>query len=181
MDEPAGGPASETGDEPDAGGAADVELPLASAATPVAAVGTSRVSAVDVEPRGGGFGRVLLGLFVILIVLAIGVGLGFGAAALVPSFVDASPPTVTLAPATERPTPPPVPTERPTPSPSPTPSPVPSPTPLVHTVRRGENLTQIANRYDVTVEAVVAANGIKNANLIEVGQKLIIPQPSPEP
>jgi LysM repeat protein len=59
---------------------------------------------------------------------------------------------------------------------------VPSPTPLVHTVKRGENLTQIARRYDVTVAAIVEANALTNANLIEVGQKLVIPSaPTPEP
>ena len=42
---------------------------------------------------------------------------------------------------------------------------------------RGENLTQIATRYGVTVEAIVRTNGIADPNLIEPGQRLIIPNP----
>ena len=51
----------------------------------------------------------------------------------------------------------------------------------MHIVKRGENLTQIAAKYKVTVAAIVAANQLKNANLIEVGQQLVIPTPTPEP
>jgi LysM repeat protein len=45
-----------------------------------------------------------------------------------------------------------------------------------HTVKRGENLYQISRAYGVTVSAITAANGIKNANRIYVGQRLCIPQ-----
>ncbi len=153
----------------------------AAAAASQPAIETSPVGEVEVEPRRGLFRTLLLLVLGVLIVLAIGAGIGFGAATLVPGLTDASPPAVTLPPPTERPTPPPVPTPRPSPSSSPSPSPVPSPTPLVHTVKRGENLTQIAARYDTTVAAIVAANGLKNANLIEIGQKLVIPTPTPAP
>ncbi|MET1231800.1 MAG: LysM domain-containing protein [Candidatus Limnocylindrales bacterium] len=145
------------------------------------ALDTSPVREVEVEPRRGLVGRLLLLVLGVLIVLAIGAGIGFGAATLVPGLTDASPPAVTLPPPTARPTAPPVPTPRPSATPSPSPSPVPSPTPRVHTVKRGENLTQIAARYDTTVGAIVEANGLKNANLIEVGQKLVIPTPAPSP
>jgi nucleoid-associated protein YgaU len=130
-----------------------------------------------IAPRRGLLARLFLLVLGVLIVLAIGAGIGFGAATLVPGLADASPPAATLPPPTERPTAPPIPTPSPSASPSPSPSPVPSPTPLVHTVKRGENLTQIAARYKVTVEAIVEANGLKNANLIEIGQKLVIPSP----
>lgn len=139
------------------------------------------VAEVAVAPRRGFIGRLLLLVVGILVVLAFGAGIGFGAATLLPGLTDPSPPTVTLPPPTERPTAPPIPTPAPSASPSPSPSPEPSPTPLVHTVKRGENLTQIAARYDTTVAAIVEANGLKNANLIEVGQKLVIPTPSPAP
>lgn len=39
-------------------------------------------------------------------------------------------------------------------------------------VKKGDNLTKIAKRYGTTVNQLVAWNGIKNPNLIYVGQKL---------
>jgi murein DD-endopeptidase MepM/ murein hydrolase activator NlpD len=41
-----------------------------------------------------------------------------------------------------------------------------------YTVVRGDNLTRIAARYGTTVAKLVELNGIKNANLIQVGQVL---------
>jgi murein DD-endopeptidase MepM/ murein hydrolase activator NlpD len=41
-----------------------------------------------------------------------------------------------------------------------------------YTVVRGDNLTRIAARYGTTVAKLVEINGIKNANLINVGQVL---------
>lgn len=47
---------------------------------------------------------------------------------------------------------------------------------IKHTVAKGENLTKIANRYDTTVNAILAANpSITNPNRISVGQVLNIP------
>ena len=52
-----------------------------------------------------------------------------------------------------------------------------------HVVQAGESLSRIAVRYGVTVQALVTANNIANANQIFVGQRLRIPttgqQPSP--
>jgi LysM repeat protein len=45
----------------------------------------------------------------------------------------------------------------------------------VHVVSEGETLGYIASLYGVTAEAIAAANGIVNENLISVGQTLIIP------
>ncbi len=45
----------------------------------------------------------------------------------------------------------------------------------IHIVQRGETLQSIAVRYGVTVQELIAANGIRNPNRIYVGQKLIIP------
>jgi LysM repeat protein len=69
------------------------------------------------------------------------------------------------------------------PAPSPT-SPTataPSPTPvsgivepLVHTVRAGETLSQIALRYGVTYQEIALLNGLSNPNLIFAGQRLVI-------
>ena len=45
----------------------------------------------------------------------------------------------------------------------------------IHVVVAGESLLQIAADYDVTVEQIVAANGLLNEDLISIGQQLRIP------
>jgi len=45
----------------------------------------------------------------------------------------------------------------------------------IHVVQPGENLFRIALRYGITVEAMAAANGILNVNLVYPGQELLIP------
>ena len=45
---------------------------------------------------------------------------------------------------------------------------------IVYTVKRGDTLSAIAAKYGTTVKAIAAENGIKNVNLIYVGQKLKI-------
>jgi len=50
-----------------------------------------------------------------------------------------------------------------------------------YVVKRGEYLKLIANRYGTTVSAIVAANGLRNPNLIYPGQKLKIPVVCPKP
>jgi LysM repeat protein len=79
--------------------------------------------------------------------------------------VESAPPTdvpasATPLPATDTPLPP---TATPT-APS-----------VVHTVQEGETLSQIAAQYGVSLEALVAANGLANADQIAVGQQLIVP------
>ncbi len=46
---------------------------------------------------------------------------------------------------------------------------------VVHTVAAGENLFRIALRYNTSVGAIQQANGLGNANVIFVGQRLAIP------
>lgn len=46
---------------------------------------------------------------------------------------------------------------------------------VIHVVQRGETLFRIALRYNTSVAALVAANGLSNPNLIYTGQRLIIP------
>lgn len=46
---------------------------------------------------------------------------------------------------------------------------------MTHTVKKGDTLSAIAQKYGTTVEALVASNGIKNKNLIYTGQMLTIP------
>lgn len=45
----------------------------------------------------------------------------------------------------------------------------------VHQVKHGETLYSIANRYGVTVDALLQYNGIRNANLVYAGQSIQIP------
>jgi murein DD-endopeptidase MepM/ murein hydrolase activator NlpD len=54
-----------------------------------------------------------------------------------------------------------------------------STTTTIHVVQRGENLFRIAMRYGTTVEAIAQANGIKDPTQISVGQRLLIPNVSP--
>lgn len=44
-----------------------------------------------------------------------------------------------------------------------------------YVVQRGDTLTKIAARYQTSVQAIVQRNGLRNANLIFVGQRLCIP------
>lgn len=46
---------------------------------------------------------------------------------------------------------------------------------VIHIVQRGENLFRLAIRYNTTVQAIAAANGIVDVTRIYVGQRLIIP------
>jgi murein DD-endopeptidase MepM/ murein hydrolase activator NlpD len=47
--------------------------------------------------------------------------------------------------------------------------------PVIHVVQAGETLFSIAERYGTTVEAIVAANGLSDPDLIFADQELIIP------
>ena len=49
-----------------------------------------------------------------------------------------------------------------------------SKTTVTYTVKSGDTLSAIAAKYATTVKAIAAENGIKNVNLIYVGQKLKI-------
>ncbi|MGH2592127.1 MAG: LysM peptidoglycan-binding domain-containing protein [Anaerolineae bacterium] len=46
---------------------------------------------------------------------------------------------------------------------------------VIHVVQPGENLFRIGLRYRVSVDAIVQANGLADANSVYVGQRLIIP------
>jgi LysM repeat protein len=54
-------------------------------------------------------------------------------------------------------------------------------TPMTYVVQRGDTLYRIAQRYDVTVDAIVAANALANPDRLDVGQVLIIPAPEANP
>ena len=61
------------------------------------------------------------------------------------------------------------------PTPTPNPEEESLPIPRVHTVAEGENLTYIASLYEVTVEELLALNGLSDADSLFVGQTLIVP------
>ncbi len=45
----------------------------------------------------------------------------------------------------------------------------------IHTVRAGESLSQIAEDYGVTIDEIVAANGLQDQDMIRIGQQLRLP------
>ncbi|HJW83338.1 MAG TPA: FxLYD domain-containing protein [Anaerolineae bacterium] len=66
-------------------------------------------------------------------------------------------------------------------TPLPTFTPAPTPTPVIHIVQPGETLIDIANRYNVTLDALQAANGVLRPETLQIGQALIIPIGSGQP
>jgi LysM repeat protein len=59
----------------------------------------------------------------------------------------------------------------------PTAKPQPAPaSPTVRVVQPGDTLGQIAKRYGTTVAAIIAANDLPSADVLSVGQRLIIPK-----
>lgn len=67
----------------------------------------------------------------------------------------------------------------PTPVP-PSPVPVASPTRVVYKVKAGDTLSGIADRYGISVTALMRANNLRN-EIIRIGDELIIPLPTPTP
>ena len=45
-----------------------------------------------------------------------------------------------------------------------------------HEIKRGENLTEVANKYDISLNKLVEINDIENQNILEVGTKLKLKQ-----
>jgi LysM repeat protein len=138
----------------------------------------------------------------LLVVLAGAAGLG--TAYLVASFRAAPSPDAAFLPMpTARPSPSPVGTVSPTEAPSETPTaqptaqptatqtatqtadaspePTPAASPLEYTVRQGDSISRIALRHNVTPEAIVSLNNLRNPNRIFPGQVLLIPAPSASP
>jgi LysM repeat protein len=60
-------------------------------------------------------------------------------------------------------------------------APTPGATPLIYVVQRGDQLGRIAQSFGLTLQALQAANGIANPNLIVTGQRLVIPSPGASP
>jgi cell wall-associated NlpC family hydrolase len=53
-------------------------------------------------------------------------------------------------------------------------SPPEPPKPLTHTVEEGETIQMLAARYGISPETIMAANGLRNPDLLQVGQDLVI-------
>jgi LysM repeat protein len=62
---------------------------------------------------------------------------------------------------------------------APSPTPIPEPTPTVYTIKTGDTLSKIARKFNVSLDALLAANKdtIKNPNRIQVGDEIVIPLP----
>lgn len=54
-------------------------------------------------------------------------------------------------------------------------TPSPTPTPVIHIIERGDTLFGVALDYGVTLDALLAANGIEATDILRIGQALIIP------
>jgi LysM repeat protein len=64
------------------------------------------------------------------------------------------------------------------PSPSPSPTPTPPAAQKFHVVEGGDTLNRIAQKYGVTVEAIMQANGFTDRNrILRIGERLVIPEP----
>jgi len=98
--------------------------------------------------------------------------------ALQPTSTPAPTVTQTLPP-TDTPTPA-LPTDTPTPSPVPTQPNTPVP-PATYTVRAGDTLADIADRYGTTVERIQQFNNLSDADVLQVGQELLIPNSGSTP
>jgi LysM repeat protein len=67
-------------------------------------------------------------------------------------------------------------------TPTPVPTPIPDPTPQTYVIKAGDTLSRIAREFNVTLDALLAANKdrISNPNRIKVGDEIIIPVPVTE-
>jgi LysM repeat protein len=91
-------------------------------------------------------------------------------------FSIAAPPTATRTPRVVTPGLTTVPATLPPPSPTPGPTAA----TVKYKVKSGDTLIMIASRYKVTVQAIMAANGLKDET-IRIGDELIIPLATPTP
>ncbi len=116
----------------------------------------------------------LLWAFVGLLVVV-----GIGAFALWPVVGPKPAPTPTIQAVVALPTETvtPAPTGTPTVTPA-TPEPSPTPAVITHTVKAGETLGGIARFYGAGIQDVLTLNNLTNANVVTVGQNLLIPVPA---
>jgi tetratricopeptide (TPR) repeat protein len=68
------------------------------------------------------------------------------------------------------------PTAVPTATPLPTITPIPIPTQAIYKVEQGDTLRKLANKFGVSIEAIMEANKMDDPNTLMVGQILLIPR-----
>ncbi|MEK7326715.1 MAG: LysM peptidoglycan-binding domain-containing protein [Chloroflexota bacterium] len=149
-------------------------------ATPPSGVPTGQAAKPASTPQAPAQGRrgitlpLPAALAIILIFLAMGVVLVLGAMGAIPLFTPPTP-TITLTP-TASPTLTPLPTATETTAPSPTPLP-----PVEYTVASGDTCISIAFNANISLQALLEANGLSQACPLVVGQKLTVLQPTYTP
>jgi LysM repeat protein len=161
-------------------------VPLGSART--TAGRPNRYDRQRVDRAARGTYTIVLGAVLLILIVV----LFYALTSLMPS--SSSAPAATPTPAAVAPSslPSPAPISSPPPfiAPSPSPSPLPppglpAPQQRFHVVEGGDTLNRIAQRYGVTVEAIMQANGFTDRNrILRIGERLVIPEPpaaSPTP
>src|SRR5512134_638808 len=116
---------------------------------------------------------VALGL--VLLFIGMGTVLVLGALGIINLAGADTTPTITLTF-----TAPPTFTARPTDTPTPEPSPTPLP-PVAYTVAAGDSCISIAVRFNISLQALLDANGLPHACPLIAGQTLQVPQPTYTP
>ena len=150
-------------------------------------LGTARPPAPSRPPRGGrgrndraarGAYTLILGAVLVVGVIALfyAVSLALGPSGSSATSTPVPSPAVTQLPNPAAQSSPP-PLLVPSPSPSPTLAP---PQQRSHAVEGGDTLNRIAQRYGVTVEAIMQANGFSDRNrILRIGERLVIPDTLP--
>lgn len=156
-------------------------VPMASARATAGRPGRPGRPSVDRAARGTY--TLILGAVLLVLIIAIFFALysliGFGGSAPAPTPVPS--PTVSGQLPSPAPisSPPPFIVASPSPSPGPPPG-LPAPQQRFHVVEGGDTLNRIAQRYGVTVEAIMQANGFTDRNrILRIGERLVIPEPPP--
>lgn len=138
---------------------------------------TSLAEPIERITQVGRMPEITLSLPVALVALAFFLGLG----AVLVFFVLRSTGRVVEPTPTASPTLTQTPTLTPTPiTPTPTNTPLPSPTPYDYTVAATDTCIAIAARFEVSITSIVLLNNLPaDCGTLFVGQKLLIPQPTP--
>ncbi len=114
-----------------------------------------------------------IALGLIIIILGIGAGVVFAVLQGTGRVVEPTPEaTITLTPTTSA-----TPTASVTPSPLPTFTPLP---PIEYEVQSGDFCSSIAAFFDVSIQSIVLLNNLpQDCGTLSIGQKLLVPQPTP--
>ena len=145
--------------------------------TDLTASSTSLAEPIERITQAGRMPEITLSLPVALVALAFFLGLG----AVLVFFVLRSTGRVVEPTPTASPTLTPTPSLTPTPmTPTPTNTPLPSPTPYDYTVAATDTCIAIAARFEISITSIVLLNNLPaDCGTLFVGQKLLIPQPTP--